>query len=144
MPLASAFGSNSISLHSEATDFETAVSLAVQNLVADQRALPEYLDEVIANLRTLGPYFVIAPGIALAHAKPSAAVLEVGFSLAKFDQPLVSGSSNDPVSLVFAFCAIDSSSHIELLGEFASRLSTPGIVNSLQNASAESVIRSLL
>jgi PTS system ascorbate-specific IIA component len=144
VPLASAFGSNSISLHHETSDFESAVSLAVQNLVADKRALPEYLDEVLGNLKTLGPYFVIAPGIALAHAKPSASVLEVGFSLARFEQPLWSGSSNDPVSLVFAFCAVDSSSHIELLGEFANWLSTPGIVNFLQNASAESVIRSLL
>lgn len=144
MPLASAFGSNSISLHHKTSDFESAVSLAVQNLVADKRALPEYLDEVLGNLKTLGPYFVIAPGIALAHAKPSASVLEVGLSLARFEQPLLSGSSNDPVSLVFAFCAVDSSSHIELLGEFANWLSTPGIVNSLQNASAESVIRSLL
>ncbi|MEY4989956.1 MAG: hypothetical protein RIS08_182 [Actinomycetota bacterium] len=144
MPLASAFGPNSISLHTDPSDFESAVSLAIQNLVIDYKAKPEYVDEVLGNLRALGPYFVIAPGIALAHAKPSAAVLEVGFSLAKFDQPLVSGSSNDPVRLVFAFCAVDSSSHIELLGEFANWLSTPGIVNSLQNASAESVIRSLL
>lgn len=144
MPLASAFGSNSISLYTHAADFESAVALAVQNLVADGRARPEYLDEVIGNLKTLGPYFVIAPGIALAHAKASAAVLEVGFSLAKFEQPIVSGSANDPVRLVFAFCAVDSTSHIEILGEFANWLSTPGIVNSLQNASAESVIRSLL
>ncbi len=144
MPLASAFGPNSISLHPTAFDFETAVSVAVHSLITDQKALPGYLNSVLLSLRELGPYFVIAPGIALAHAKPSGDVLEVGFSLAKFQTPIHSGSSNDPVSLVFAFCAVDSTSHIELLGEFASWLSSPGIVNSLQNASAESVIRSLL
>ena len=144
MPLASAFGPKSISLHQNATDFEAAVSLAVGNLILDQRAQQSYLNAVVENLRKLGPYFVVAPGIALAHAKPSEGVIEVGFSLAKFAEPIESGSSNDPVHLVFAFCAIDSSSHIELLGEFANWLSSPGIVNSLQNASAESVIRSLL
>jgi len=144
VPLASAFGPTSISLHPTASNFEAAVSLAVQNLIADQRALPSYLDSVLNNLRELGPYFVIAPGIALAHAKPSGDVLEAGFSLAKFQTPLDSGSANDPVSLVFAFCAVDSSSHIELLGQFANWLSGPGMVNSLRNASAESVIRSLL
>ena len=144
MPLASAFGPKSISLHRAASDFESAVSLAVQNLIADQRTNPDYLSEVLDNLKRLGPYFVIAPGIALAHAGPSDAVLEVGFALAKFEEPITSGSANDPVGLVFAFCAQDANSHIELLGEFANWLSTPGIVNSLLNASAESVIRSLL
>lgn len=144
MPLASAFGPNSISLHSQAKSFHEAVTFAVGNLIADQAVTPDYLVDVIANLESLGPYFVVAPGIAIAHAKPSEFVFRNAWALAKFDQGVTSGSHNDPVQLVFAFCATDSSSHLELLAEFANWMATPGLVNSLQNASAESVIRNLL
>jgi PTS system ascorbate-specific IIA component len=91
----------------------------------------------------LGPYFVIAPGIALAHAAPSRACLETGFALLRLDQPVFSGSSNDPVRLLFAFCAVDSSSHIELLGEFSRTMSEPEKVNLLLNASDVTQIRNL-
>ncbi|BDP99925.1 PTS sugar transporter subunit IIA [Aquiluna sp. KACHI24] len=144
MPLASAFGPNSISINYSAESFEAAVSLAVELLVQDGKALPGYTFEVLENLNQLGPYFVVAPGIAIAHAKPSASVIETGLALAVFSQGVQSGSTNDPVTLLFALAAADANSHLELLSEFAAWISTPGIVNSLQNASAESVIRRLL
>lgn len=118
--------------------------MAVELLVQDGKALPNYTVEVLENLKQLGPYFVVAPGIAIAHAKPSASVLETGLALALFTDGVQSGSSNDPVRLLFALSAADAESHLDLLAEFAAWISTPGIVNSLQNASAESVIRSLL
>jgi PTS system ascorbate-specific IIA component len=144
VPLASAFGPNSISINYSAESFEAAVSAAVELLIQDGRALPSYISEVLSNLSELGPYFVVAPGIAIAHAKPSASVKETGLSLAVFSHGVQSGSSNDPVRLLFALAALDADSHLELLADFAAWISTPGIVNSLQNASAESVIRSLL
>ncbi|MEY4961715.1 MAG: hypothetical protein RLZZ249_412 [Actinomycetota bacterium] len=144
MPLASAFGPNSISINYSAESFEAAVSAAVDLLVQDGRALPSYISEVLTNLSELGPYFVVAPGIAIAHAKPSASIIEAGLALVVFPEGVESGSSNDPVTLLFALAAKDADSHLGLLAEFAAWISTPGIVNTLQNASAESVIRSLL
>jgi PTS system ascorbate-specific IIA component len=142
--LANAFGPSSIVLETEQLEFQTAVTKAVNLLVRDGRAQEGYVDEVLANLAKLGPYFVVAPGIALAHAASSESVIETGFSLLHLSQGVVSGSDNDPVRLLFAFCSPDADSHIELLGAFAESMSAPGKVNLLLNASAESVIRSLL
>jgi PTS system ascorbate-specific IIA component len=125
-------------------DFEAAVSQAVDLLVLDGKANQGYVAAVLDSLRELGPYFVIAPGIAIAHARPSHAVLEAGFSLLHLSSGVVSGSQNDPVHLLFAFCSPDADSHIELLAQFAESISTPGKIELLMNASAESVIRSLL
>lgn len=142
--LAKAFGPNSIALMKGQLTFEAAVDRAVQLLELDGRVTQGYRVEVLESLAKLGPYFVVAPGIALAHAAPSESVLEIGFSLLRLDPGVISGSSNDPVRLLFAFCTPTPDDHIELLGEFANFVSEPGKVNLLLNVSAESVIRSLL
>ena len=142
--LSDAFGQHSIAFQAEQLSFSQAVEQAVALLVQDQRVTSDYKDQVIKNLEDLGPYFVVAPGIALAHAGPSEAVLQTGFSLLKLDRGVESGSANDPVRLVFAFCAVNADSHIELLGEFAEMISAPGKVKSLLNSSAIGVIRALL
>lgn len=142
--LGSAFGPNAIALTSEQLEFQVAVRKAVELLILDGRATAGYVDEVLNSLSELGPYFVVAPGVAIAHAKHSDSVLEVGFALLHLSAGVVSGSQNDPVHLLFAFCSPDADSHIELLGSFAESISRPGQVNLLLNASAESVIRSLL
>ena len=142
--LANSFGPNSIALTKEELQFEAAVSKAVELLVQDGRATSAYVTEVLQSLKDLGPYFVVAPGIAIAHARPSQSVLEVGFALLHSSIGVKSGSQNDPVHLLFAFCSPDADSHIDLLGQFAESISVPGKVEHLKNASAESVIRSLL
>jgi len=142
--LAQAFGPNSIAHHLEVTDWVGALSRAVALLEADLKVTSEYLAEVLASNQKLGPYFVVAPGIAIAHAAPGVGVLETGMALLRLEQPVVSGSNNDPVRLVFAFCAIDSDSHIELLAGFAQVMSAEGNVNRLLNEPNLTDIRNLL
>ena len=142
--LAQAFGPNSIAHHIEVTDWEGALTKAVALLESDLRVTSEYLSEVLAANQKLGPYFVIAPGIAIAHAAPGVGVLETGMALLRLEQPVVSGSNNDPVRLVFAFCSIDADSHVELLASFASVMTAEGTVNRLLNEPDLSVVRNLL
>ena len=142
--LSQAFGPNSIAHHVEVTDWEGALSKAVALLEADRRVTTEYLEEVLVANQMLGPYFVVAPGIAIAHAAPGVGVLETGMALLRLEEPVVSGSNNDPVRLVFAFCAVDSDSHIELLASFAQVMSAEGNMNRLLNEPSLTVIRNLL
>jgi mannitol/fructose-specific phosphotransferase system IIA component (Ntr-type) len=65
-------------------------------------------------------------------------------ALLKLATPCESGSANDPVTLVFALCSPDSESHLDLLAAFAEKLSDSQVMNSLLNASAESVISAIL
>ena len=142
--LAQAFGPNSIAHHIEVTDWEGALTKAVALLETDLRVTSEYLGEVLAANQKLGPYFVIAPGIAIAHAAPGVGVLETGMALLRLEQPVISGSNNVPVRLVFAFCSVDADSHVELLASFASVMTAEGNVNRLLNEPDLSVIRNLL
>jgi mannitol/fructose-specific phosphotransferase system IIA component (Ntr-type) len=142
--LDSAFAKNSIAIETNRLNWLAALEKAVGLLEASGRTTDQYLEQVMAQNAALGPYFVVAPGIAIAHAAPSKAVLETGLALLKLEKPVASGSANDPVSLLFAFCSVDAETHISLLGDFAELMSTPGKINSLLNASAVGEIRKIL
>ena len=142
--LADAFAENSIRVWAAALDREHAIELAGDLLVSSGRATPEYTTAMVDVLESHGPYFVIAPGIALAHAKPTDSVIATGMSLVTLAEPIVFGNeANDPVQLVFGLCAIDHDSHIEMLAELSNLLSDNDAVNILLNAGDTEQIRSL-
>lgn len=66
---------------------------------------------------------MVAPGIALAHARPEDGVKQMCMSLVKLASPVEFGSkANDPVDLIFAFGAVDKNAHIQVLKELATFL----------------------
>jgi PTS system ascorbate-specific IIA component len=143
--LQEAFGSNSIRVGAIALDREHAIELAGELLVSSGRVTPEYTTEMVDVLESHGPYFVLAPGIAIAHSKPSDAVISTGLSLLTLAEAIPFGNTaNDPVRLVLGMCAIDHNTHIEMLAELSALLGDVRTVNSLLNATDTEQIRALL
>ena len=142
--LAKAFADNSIRVGAIALDREHAIEMAGELLVASGRSTPEYTESMLDAVAENGPYIVIAPGIALAHGRPSEAVLEIGLSLVTLAEPLVFGNeANDPVRLVIGLCATDHSSHIDIMAELATFLGDLVSVNTVLNAVDSDHIRLL-
>jgi len=143
--LLSAFGPGSIATGVSAETREDAILAAGKLLVASGRTTDAYGAEMLAALTEFGPYFVLAPGIAIAHSKPSASVISSGLSLAVLAEPIEFGSAhNDPVSLVFALCAVDHDAHMDVLAELATLLTDVEKINFLLNATSSEQIRDLL
>jgi len=143
--LAEAFGANSIRVGAIALDREHAIEMAGDLLVASGRSTPAYTESMLEAVAENGPYIVIAPGIALAHGRPSEAVMEIGLSLVTLAEPVVFGNqANDPVRLVIGLCALDHGSHIDIMAELATFLGDAQSVNSLLNATDSEQIRDLL
>jgi PTS system ascorbate-specific IIA component len=133
--LSSAFAPNSIEVGVVVDSREAAIVRVGELLVASGRTTGAYTSEMLGVLDELGPYFVIAPGIAIAHARPSESVVSAGLSLAVLASPIEFGSDhNDPVRLVFGLCAKDHDGHIEVLAGLAEVLSDEVQVNFLLNA----------
>jgi PTS system ascorbate-specific IIA component len=142
--LSEAFAEDSIRVLAAALDREHAVELAGDLLVSSGRVTPEYTQQMIEVFETHGPYFVIAPGIAIAHSKPSDAVLATGLSLVSLAEPVVFGNAaNDPVRLVIGMSAIDHDSHLEMLADLAALLSDEETVKFMLNAGDTEQIRAL-
>ncbi|WP_338561377.1 PTS sugar transporter subunit IIA [Erwinia sp. E_sp_B04_7] len=122
-----------IRLQNDSTEWREAVISAGELLVAGKCSLPAYTDEMLRVVEEFGPYIVVAPGIALAHARPSASVLTAGLSLITLSTPVAFGhEENDPVWLVIALCAPDKTSHLALLAQLVSFLDDENNLNFLK------------
>jgi PTS system ascorbate-specific IIA component len=140
--LGQAFGSGSILVKADEAHWRAALRLGGYLLVNSGCTLPGYTEQMIQAVEELGPYTVIAPGLALAHARPSDLVLKTGLSLVTLRQPVEFGNpQNDPVSLVFALSAVDHDSHIDVLQLFAGLVSDQKNVNSLLTGDSIEAIR---
>jgi PTS system ascorbate-specific IIA component len=101
-------------------DWKEAVRVAGGLLIEAGACEPRYIEAMIEAVGQFGPYMVLAPGLALAHARPEDGVLEIGMSLVTLDPAVEFGSeANDPVKLVIAFGAVDKERHIGMLQELA-------------------------
>ncbi len=104
-------------------DWQAALHLCAAPLLAGGFIAPAYVDAIIATHQKLGPYYVLAPQIALAHARPEDGALRQGLALLLLDEPVVFGSAeNDPVDLVWMFCATDYEAHLAMLAALAGLL----------------------
>ena len=136
---------DAIEVLESAPDFENAIVTATELLVSCGHVTRDYVLAVMQNLRERGPYFVVAPQVAIAHAKPGPEVRSPGLTLLKLNEGVPSGNSiHQSVKLIFALATPDPDAHIELMGDLAVKLSNPEIMNSLLNASAKSVIWEIL
>jgi ascorbate PTS system EIIA or EIIAB component len=112
-----------IALDVEATTPEEAIRQAGALLVADHKVEERYVDAMVKGFKDVGPYIVLAPLIAVPHARPEHGVLEQGVSLVRLKKPVVFGHpTNDPVQIVCAICGTDSTSHIGILQSLAAIL----------------------
>lgn len=133
MSLAKAFAPGSLAAGVSADNMDAAIRASGQLLVASGRVTPDYVDQMVAAVEEFGAYIVIAPLIALAHARPSESVLESGLSLAVLAEPVLFGEGK-PVQLVFGLAAKDHDGHIEVLAALAERLTDEEFVNTLLKA----------
>lgn len=134
-----------ISLDYEANDAEEAIRAAGQLLVDSGAADSSYIDAMLASYREKGPYFVLAPHIALPHAKAENGVSEASVSLVRLKRPVRFGHpANDPVELVFALGSSSSSDHIKLLRKLTTLLNDPENIEAIRGARTGEDIEALL
>ena len=81
---------------------------------------PTYTEDMIDVVRDMGPYIVLAPGLAMPHARPEMGAKQVGAALVTLEKPIDFGSpENDPVSVAVFLCAPNKEEHIQLLTDIA-------------------------
>lgn len=101
-------------------NWESAIQASGDLLVKSEAVTPDYVKQMIESVNKHGPYIVIGPGIAMAHARPSKAVRENAISLAILEKGVPFGNEeNDPVDLVFSFSALGSDSHLKMIEELS-------------------------
>jgi mannitol/fructose-specific phosphotransferase system IIA component (Ntr-type) len=101
-------------------DWQGAIRAVGKFLVEDGAVEERFVDAMIRVAKEFGPYIVVAPGIALPHARPEDGVIKASIAIARLKTPVNFGNEdNDPVDLVIALAAIDNEQHIEGLQQLA-------------------------
>ena len=114
---------DAVTLDYHAHDWRAAIREAGRLLTDTGVTDAAYTDAMIASVDEHGPYIVIAPGFALAHARPDASVHRTGVSFVRLAKPVAFGhETNDPVTLVMGLAALDSSEHQQALAAIAAVL----------------------
>ena len=78
---------SAITIGAQVDDWRGAVRLAGDALARSGAATPAFADEMIRVIEKFGPYVVIAPGLALAHARPGPETLADGLSVVTLETP---------------------------------------------------------
>ena len=134
-----------ILIQAEAADWRGAIRIAGGLLVGSGCIDEGYIESMIRAVEEFGPYMVILPGFALAHAAPSADVHQDAMSLVTLRTPVNFGSAeNDPVRVVLCLSCVDREAHIASLQRVATLLMEDDMVEKLANATSVAEIQALL
>jgi len=105
----------SIRLQAEAETWQDAVKIGVDLLVAADVVEPRYYQAILDAVEQHGPYFVLAPGLAMPHGRPEEGGKKTGFALVTLKTPLVfNHEDNDPVDILITMAAVDANTHQEV------------------------------
>lgn len=129
-----------IQLKDKVANWEESIQIAAAPLLQEDYFNKDYVDSMIKSVHDMGPYIVIAPEIAIAHARPNENVNKVGLSLLKLDEHINFSDNSHFTSLVFVLSAIDNEAHLEILKKLATILSDKETVQSLVLAKNKSEI----
>ncbi|WP_132992848.1 PTS sugar transporter subunit IIA [Gordonia zhaorongruii] len=136
---------DAIALDVEVDDWQEALTVAGSLLTSTGIATDTYTAEMIESVVEKGPYIVIAPGFAFAHARPSPAVHRTGMSWVRLARPVAFGHrSNDPVDLIVALAATDTAAHTAAMADLAKVIGDRTRRDALEGAPTPEVVLEIL
>lgn len=97
----------------ENLSIENALDLTCSTLIAKGKVETSYADAIKATHKKIGPYYVLAPKIAMPHARPEDGVNETALQLTVFKKGVDLGSvDNGDVYFSITLAAVDSDGHL--------------------------------
>lgn len=130
-----------IRIEDHANDWKDAIRIAAKSLLDNGYINEQYVEDMIKSVEDAGPYIVLAPNIAVPHARPNGNVAKMAISLTKLNEPVNFRNEEEDednwVRILFCLAAADSSSHIIALQQLAVLLDSDEITDELIDAKTE-------
>ncbi|GAA2041021.1 PTS sugar transporter subunit IIA [Agromyces tropicus] len=136
---------DAIRLGAEVADWRAAVRAAGDALARSGSTLPGYAERMIEVLDEFGAYIVIAPGLALAHARPGPDVRRSGLSVVTLAEPVPFGHPhNDPVRVVLGLAVTSAEEHVASVADLANVFNERTAIDRLAAAGSAGEVRAVL
>lgn len=137
---------NTIAVKAKAADWKEAVRIGTDLLVKAGTIEPRYYDAIINQTEELGPYYLLAPGLAMPHGRPEEGVLENSFALVTLETPVNFGDQyNDPIEILITLAATDAKTqNEEAIVQVVTIFDDDEVVEKLRSATTVEEVRTLL
>jgi PTS system ascorbate-specific IIA component len=136
---------DAVVLGAHVPDWRAAVREAGRALTRSGATRSEYADRMIAVIEEFGAYVVVAPGLALAHARPGVDVRREGLAVVTLAEPVAFGHPhNDPVRVVVGLAVASAEEHVASVARLANAFNDAGIVGRIARAANPAEVRALL
>ena len=77
-----------IRIEDRANDWKDAIRIAAKSLLDNGHINEQYVADMIKSVEDAGPYIVLAPNVAVPHARPNGNVAKMAISLTKLNEPV--------------------------------------------------------
>ncbi|KMY49967.1 BglG family transcription antiterminator [Peribacillus loiseleuriae] len=132
-----------IQVMEEVFDWKEAVKAAANPLLINGTIETSYIEAMIENIDTLGPYVIIGPEVAIPHAGPEKGVNRIGMSFLKLKKPVYFLNNYDyPVRLMFCIAATDNTTHLKALSQLTELLNEKNNIEIIKELESIDEIRS--
>lgn len=127
------------------SDWKVSIQKAAEPLLASGVIEPRYIEAIYDMHDKVGPYYVLAPGIAMPHSRPEDGANAVGLSLLLVKKGVEFYSDgNDPVKLIVMLAAKDSESHIEAISALSELLGEDSDVEAIMSCETVDEIKVII
>lgn len=127
-----------------AENWEKAIETAAQPLIKNGKIKYGYVENIIKNIKELGPYIILLPGVAMPHARPDENVIESSLSLLKINKGVSFSEDTEDVKLMFVLAAKDRNSHIDIIEQLTELLGDDEKIEKLMNAETVEEVENLI
>lgn len=134
-----------ILLTNEKFTWQEAIRYVAQPLLDSDTITENYISAMIQNVEEYGPYIVIAPHMALAHARPEDGAKKLGLSVAIFENQIAFGDEEEQkVSVAFCLSAIDSFSHLNVMKSLVNLIRSTDKIEQLSRTRDITTVKQIL
>lgn len=110
---------DNIRIYDHAENWVDAITKAVSPLVENGFVEARYIQGIIDNTNLFGPYYVLAPDIALPHARPEQGVIKKQLGVTLLKNPVKFSEGGYDVRLLITLAASDNQGHLEALQQLS-------------------------
>lgn len=144
MRLINYFPHESITIKHSAHNWQEAIDLCMASLLQNAYINTHYIQSIKDSTLNNGPYYILAPGVAMPHARPEHGALKTGMSLTLLKNGVRFSNDDGPVKLLIGLSAADPDSHIGAIQALSELLSENENLAALLNCQTEKELTEII
>ncbi|MEG0051026.1 MAG: PTS sugar transporter subunit IIA [Terrisporobacter sp.] len=131
-----------VKIINQVDDYKEAIKISCDILENRGSIEKTYFDSIIKKIDEYGPYFCIAPKIAMPHARPEDGAIKTDLCVLKLNEPV--DFLGKETSLFLTLSSTDNNSHLELMQKVASICMDESKLNKILNTNKEEEIMEVI